>query len=73
MSEFQEAPVLMSDEHIFSHNAVNIKTHLFILICKIDDLGQYSLTEHFPKLNLNCNYYLDTSSLFELCFLRKQL
>lgn len=62
MSEVQEAPVLMSDEHIFSHNAVNIKTHLFILICKIDVFGASSLTENFPKLNVNCNYYLDTSS-----------
>lgn len=42
MSEVQEAPVLMSDEHILSHNAVNIKTHFFILICKIDDLGHDS-------------------------------
>lgn len=73
MREVQEAPVLMSDEYIFSHNAVKIKTHMFILICKIDDLGHYNLTEHFPKLNVNCNYYIDTSRLFELCFLRKQL
>lgn len=42
MCEVQEVPVLMSDEHIFSHNAVNIKTHFFILISKIDDLRHYS-------------------------------